>query len=72
MQLLKPIFWFLIAVSTTFLTFFWQGLLALIDIIDGGEETTEDEPLNNTTHYNYRTGKFDSVKRIDGFYDDDQ
>ena len=72
MQLIKSIFWFLVTISTSLLAFCWQGLLALIDIIDGGEETEEDEPMNNDTHYNYRTGNFDSVKRINGFYDDDQ
>ena len=72
MQLIKSTFWFLIAISSTLLTFCWQRLLDLIDIIDGDEETTGGEPMNNTIHYNYRTGKLDSVKRINGFYDEDQ
>lgn len=49
----------------------WHVLLFLVDLIDGGEDESNEVPTDNIIRYNYRSGDIDPVKRIDGLYHND-
>lgn len=53
----------------------WHALVWIIDLIDGGEDDTDDpfaDTVDNLIHYNHRSAEIDSVKRLDGLYDNPQ
>ncbi|WP_339672429.1 hypothetical protein [Dasania marina] len=68
MKYLKMSFLAILPLITCVLNTCWQILLFLVDLIDGGDEDTENFPTDNNVRYNYRTGDIDPVKRLDGLY----
>ncbi len=69
MQFLKSITLFSISVISILLNALWQLVVFLIDLIDGGDDTYEEDDMSPVP-YNYRTGDIDPAKRLDGIYED--
>ena len=68
MRLLKSITLFSISIISILLNILWQLVVVLIDLIDGGDDNYEEDDMSPLP-YNYRSGDIDSVKRLDGIYE---
>lgn len=72
MKVIKSALLLLLAIAASLLSLCWHAIIVLIDIIDGGDDSeVAIDSIDNNTHYNYRTGELDPIKRIDGLYNNE-
>ena len=50
----------------------WNMLVALINLVDGGDEDETNDKPRHVTRYNHHTGETDRVRYPDGVYPDDR